>query len=507
MTLADFSDRKERFVRAFLSRKFTPRDIFVIAWGSVSAAFVVRLALFVPLDDKATFVFFVPPILVVAVIAGFRGAVFTCALSLFAIYLLKEWTTVRGAVPMEMLVVSALSLVTALVGDILHVARKAIARSQAALDAREALLSSMLDTVQDAAIVSKCDGTILSFNSAAVRQFGYAEQEAVGQNLRMLIPEAYLSLNDGLPGSYVGTGEGGMIRCDEVVTGLRKDGTTFPLKLAIGKTLSGTETVFTCFVRDLTEREETAARLQQIQSELARLARLTEMGEMASSLAHELNQPLSAIANYVHGCTRLLRGVDGEVAAKMREALQETADQSLRAGQIIKHLREFVSKTETEKAPHNIRRLMEEAASLALVGAREKGVRAIFELPPGPEMIMVDRIQIQQVLINLMRNAIEAMGDSPTRELSIRARVEPGDELAVLIEDTGPGISKEIAAQLFKPFVTTKPEGMGMGLSISKRIVEAHGGGLTVSGNRAGGASFRFTLPVYKEEELANAHG
>jgi two-component system sensor kinase FixL len=225
---------------------------------------------------------------------------------------------------------------------------------------------------------------------------------------------------------------------------------------------------------------------------------------MASTLAHELNQPLSAIANYVQGCARLLRDMDDAVATKMRAALEETARQSLRAGQIIRHLREFVTKGATEKAPENIRSLVEEAGALALVGSRERGVRTVFDFAPGPATVMVDRIQIQQVLINLMRNSIEAMRDSTRRELVVRTHAAVDGEIAVVVEDTGPGISEEISAQLFKPFVTTKPAGMGVGLSISKRIVEAHGGKMTVSQNAAGGATFSFTLPAFTEED---AHG
>jgi len=322
----------------------------------------------------------------------------------------------------------------------------------------------------------------------------------------MLMPEPYHREHDGYLERYLRTGEKRIIGMDRVVVGRRKDGSTFPMKLAVGETHSGGETFFTGFVRDLTEREESAARLQEIQGELARLARLNEMGEMASTLAHELNQPLSAIANYVHGCARLLRDLDETVAVRMREALEETANQSLRAGQIIKHLREFVTKGETEKAPENIRRLVEEAGALALVGSREKGVRTVFEFAQGAEMVIVDRIQVQQVLTNLMRNAIEAMRDCPRRELVIRTRQEDQDMIEVIVQDTGPGIPGEIAEQLFKPFITTKAGGMGIGLSISKRIVEAHGGEMTVTRNAAGGATFRFTLPIDKEE-LEHADG
>ena len=212
-----------------------------------------------------------------------------------------------------------------------------------------------------------------------------------------------------------------------MVVGRRKDGSTFPMKLAVGEMKSGERTYFTGFIRDLTERQESAARLEEIQGELARLARLNELGEMASTLAHELNQPLAAIANYTQGCVRLLRDMDDAVADRMRDALEETARQSLRAGGIIRHLREFVTRGETEKSPHDIRKLIEEAGALALVGSRERGIRSTFDFAPGDATVMVDRIQIQQVLINLIRNAMEAMRDSKHRDLTIRTRPDGDD--------------------------------------------------------------------------------
>lgn len=283
--------------------------------------------------------------------------------------------------------------------------------------------------------------------------------------------------------------------------GRRKDGSTFPMKLAVGEMHSDGQSFFTGFIRDLTEREESAARLQEIQDELARLARLNEMGEMASTLAHELNQPLSAIANYVHGCSRLLQDIDGAAASMMREALEETSKQSMRAGQIIRHLREFVTKGETEKNPESIRQLVEEAGALALVGSREKGVFTVFDFSDDVDYVVVDRIQIQQVLINLIRNAIEAMRESERKELRVRVCRDGPESVGVEVKDTGSGISEEIASQLFTPFVTTKPGGMGIGLSISKRIVEAHSGSMTVSANQDGGTTFRFTLPTLAHQQ------
>ncbi|MFQ6242307.1 oxygen sensor histidine kinase FixL [Sinorhizobium meliloti] len=475
---------------------------YIVAAIATSSVLALRLTLAEPIGDGLLLFSFIPAILVVALIGGRNAILFAAGLSLVATLLLQWVMRVDDPSAVELVLFGSTLLLIVALGEVLQAARRAIDRTENVVRARDAHLRSILDTVPDATVVSATDGTIVSFNAAAVRQFGYAEEEVIGQNLRILMPEPYRHEHDGYLQRYMRTGEKRIIGIDRVVSGQRKDGSTFPMKLAVGEMRSGGERFFTGFIRDLTEREESAARLEQIQAELARLARLNEMGEMASTLAHELNQPLSAIANYSHGCTRLLRDMDDPRATRMREALQEVASQSLRAGQIIKHLREFVTKGETEKAPEDIRKLVEEAAALALVGSREQGVRTVFEYLPGAEMVMVDRIQVQQVLINLMRNAIEAMRHVDRRELTIRTMPADPGQVAVVVEDTGGGIPEEVAGHLFKPFVTTKASGMGIGLSISKRIVEAHGGEMAVSRNAAGGATFQFTLPAYLDERI-----
>ena len=401
----------------------------------------------------------------------------------------------------ELVVAAVLGLALTYAGGVLQGAREAATASERKLADRDAHLRSILDTLPDATVVIEKDGTIVSFNNAAIRQFGYSEDEVVGKNVHVLMPEPYKAEHDGYMRRYLTTGERRIIGIDRVVVGRRKDGSTFPMKLAVGEVKTGDRVFFTGFIRDLTERAETEARLEEVQAELARLARLNELGEMASTLAHELNQPLSAIANYVQGCNRLLRDVDDSVALRMRDALEETARQSLRAGQIIRHLREFVTRGGTERSPQDIRNLVEEAGALALMGTRELGVRTVFDFAPGPKTVMVDRIQIQQVLTNLIRNASDAMRDSPRKELFIRTMPDGPNAITLEVADTGTGISDEMAAQLFKPFVTTKPGGMGVGLSISKRIVEAHGGTLSMHRNENGGATFRFTLPTIEAEE------
>ncbi len=404
----------------------------------------------------------------------------------------------------ELIAAALLGLSLTYAGGVLQGTKEVALTTERKLADRDAHLRSILDTLPDATVVIERDGTIVSFNNAAIRQFGYNVREVIGQNVRLLMPEPYRAEHDGYMQRYLKTGERRIIGVDRVVVGRRKDGSTFPMKLAVGEVKAGDRVFFTGFIRDLTERAESEARLEEVQSELARLARLNELGEMASTLAHELNQPLSAIANYVQGCNRLLRDVDDAVAARMKDALEETARQTLRAGQIIRHLREFVTRGGTEKGPEDIRNLVEEAGALALMGSRELGVRTVFDFAPGPKTVLVDRIQIQQVLTNLIRNASEAMRDSPRKELVVKTVPDGPGSIVLEVADTGTGVSEEMAAQLFKPFVTTKPGGMGVGLSISKRIVEAHGGTLSMHRNENGGATFRFTLPTIDPEDASD---
>jgi len=483
--MKDFNDRLQA---AIISRRFEGASGYTLALIACVLSFGLALLLNGLLAGGALLLF-VPAVLAAALIGGGGPGLFATILSVAGgAYL--------GDAPAPLLIFAAVSLAMAWAGGMLHRDRHTIAETETALRAREAHLRSILDTVPDATVVIDTKGTIVSFSAAAVRQFGYAEQEAVGKNVHLLMPEPYHAEHDGYLDRYMTTREPRIIGIDRVVVGRRKDGSTFPMKLAVGEMKSGERTYFTGFIRDLTERQESAARLEEIQGELARLARLNELGEMASTLAHELNQPLATIANYTQGCVRLLRDMDDAVADRMRDALEETARQSLRAGGIIRHLREFVTRGETEKSPHDIRKVIEEAGALALVGSRERGVRSTFDFAPGDSTVMVDRIQIQQVLINLIRNGMEAMRDSKDRDLTIRTRPDGATSIRVDVSDTGPGIPDDIAARLFQPFVTNKPGGMGIGLSISKRIIEAHGGELSTSPNPSGGATFSFSLPV-----------
>jgi two-component system sensor kinase FixL len=304
---------------------------------------------------------------------------------------------------------------------------------------------------------------------------------------------------------YLTTGERRIIGIGRVVVGLRKDGSTFPMELAVGEMRLETGRYFTGFVRDLTERQNTEARLQELQAELIHMSRFTALGEMASTLAHEINQPLTAITNYLKGCRRLLEQSPDERAPMLRNAVEKAAEQALRAGQVIRHLREFVARGESERHLEHLPKLIQEASALALVGAKERGVRVGYRFDPAAELVVADRIPIQQVLLNLIRNAIEAMEDAPRRELLVSTVAKDEGMVEIGVADTGPGLAPDVAEQLFQPFITTKKHGMGVGLSICRTIVEAHGGKIWAESQPGQGTAFRFTLRTVKEEELANA--
>lgn len=360
--------------------------------------------------------------------------------------------------------------------------------------AHEAHLRSILETVPDAMIVIDDVGEIISFSVAAERMFGYSENELLGENVSVLMPSPDRERHDGYLARYRSTGDRRIIGIGRVTTARRRDGSTFPIHLHIGEARIGDARVFTGFIQDLSEREETQRELHTLQSELAHVSRLTDMGTLATSIAHELNQPLTAIANYVETARDMLARPDAETIEMVREALDECAKQSIRAGQIVRRLRDFMSRGETERRVESLSRLIGEAQALALVGAKEEGIDVDLALDPTADLVLVDRIQIQQVLVNLIRNALEAMAHSPVRHLEIRSDVQGDGFVRITVSDSGPGLAEDIADNLFQPFVTTKATGMGIGLSICQTIVRAHEGRIWAEPSPLGGVAFHFTI-------------
>lgn len=366
----------------------------------------------------------------------------------------------------------------------------------------EAHLRSILATVPDAMIVIDEIGTILSFSAAAETMFGYCEGEVLRQNVKMLMPSPLREEHDGYLRNYLETGRRKIIGIGRITTAMRRDGSTFPIELSVGEAFVEGQRIFTGFIRDVTERQEAQLRLHELQSELAHVGRVSEMGTLASALAHELNQPLTAVANYCESARDLLKAdPDRGTLEMLREALDDAAQQAVRAGQIVRRLRDFMSHGHSERQLESLSKLITEANALALVGSREHDIDVRVELRAKTREVFIDRIEIQQVMVNLIRNAMDAMIGADERRLTIRTEDAENAMVLVTIEDSGSGISETIAGQLFQPFVTSKESGMGIGLSICRSIVEAHGGRIWFERREGGGTIFRFTLPTSGAEE------
>ncbi len=448
--------------------------------------------------EPSLFLFATVAVLISAAYGGLGPGLLAVTLTLIAAFVIANVS--GGQVDIiKALVFTFLGGGIATMGERQHRFRAEIEAFANDLIAREAHLKSVLETVPDATVVIDETGVIQSFSRAAERLFGITADEAIGENVNILMPSPYREEHQGYIERYLKTGERRIIGIGRIVAGQRADGSTFPMELAVGEMRSGDVRYFTGFVRDLTERQATEMRLQELQSELVHISRLTAMGEMASTLAHEINQPLSAITNYISGSRRLLEKSSDPAAGKLRDALDKAGDQALRAGQIIRRLREFVSRGESEKRAESLAKLIEESTALALVGAKERGVHVHFDVAPDVNHVLADRVQIEQVLLNLVRNAIEAMSEADSAEklLTVAAERVPDSHLVeVRVTDTGPGITPDVAENLFTPFMTTKANGMGVGLSISRTIVTAHGGTISVETELGVGTTFRFTLPT-----------
>lgn len=359
----------------------------------------------------------------------------------------------------------------------------------------------ILNSVADGIYGVDMHGNSTFVNRAMERITGWQADELIGMNQHDLLHHTridgsvfpgvdcpvYHTFRDNMP-RYVG---------DDIFW--RKDGTSFPVEYSSTPVKDEAARVVGAVVvfRDITERKAAEEKARQHQAEFAHIARLSTMGEMAAGIAHEINQPLSAIANYTQGCIRMLKSGTGSVS-ELIQAMERAALQANRAGEIIRQLRHFIRKEQPQRSIVDLNEIAREVAVLIESEARRSGVQLRLDLMPSIDSVLAHNIQLEQVILNLARNAIEAMAeaDSPRRELTIRTRQEQNDQITVSVSDTGPGLSPELMDQVFDQFFTTKPRGMGLGLSISRGIIEAHDGQLTVSSNA--GATFSFVLAAYK---------
>lgn len=373
--------------------------------------------------------------------------------------------------------------------------------AEAAVTRREYHLRSILASVPDAMIVMNEQGVISSFSAAAEILFGYRQADVVGRNVAMLMPVEDRGTHDGYLQTYRQTGVRRIIGSMRTATALRQNGEIFPIELAVGETEVAGERIFTGFIRDLTQRQATERRLQELQSELVHVSRVSAMGTMASTLAHEINQPLTAITNYLETGIAMI----GESGTPALDAIAETmelaAQQSLRAGTIVRRLRAFVDGADTGFRIERLDLLVEEATSLGLLGAHEAGIDVTMTIAAGLDRVMVDRVQIQQVLVNLIRNAIQSMATVVAKSLTIATAADREGWVRVTVADTGIGIAPHIREHLFEAFSTTKEDGMGLGLSICRTIVEAHGGRIWAEAADGGGTAFHFCVPLAEESD------
>jgi PAS domain S-box-containing protein len=372
---------------------------------------------------------------------------------------------------------------------------------EAELRGREAQLRTILDTVPDAMLVLDEQGLIHQFSAAAEALWGYGSDEVIGRDSRMLSPEDRLEQN-ATTLAYYFQNEHRITSAPIPGIGEAKDGRRFPLELRIGLARVEGKPLLTIFARDITDRLAADERLSELSAELAHVTRLSAMSELAADLAHELNQPLSAAANFLAAAQILIER--GEDIERVGELLGLANDQTLRAGEIIRRLRAFMARGEVERRPESVEHTVREAVELVVVGTGQFRIRVEYDFDPQAEWMLADRIQIQQVLVNLLRNSVDALrnADPVSRLITLRSRSVVGGMVEIEVADTGPGLRDSVLRTLFSRFTTTKGEegGMGIGLSISKRIIEAHGGELKAENRPEGGSSFRFTVPAVQQE-------
>jgi two-component system sensor kinase FixL len=365
------------------------------------------------------------------------------------------------------------------------------------------ILQTVYDTSPDAIIVIDEKGIVRSFNRTAERLFSYSVQEVLGENVKLLMPPYFAEHHDGYLERYLRTGERRIIGIGRIVTGQRKDGSTFPLELSIGETITEAGRFFAGFIRDLTELQNYEQRVHELQEELIHASRLASLGEITTMVAHEVNQPLSASGTYLEVARELLATGSKDDQARGLKAVEQAAVQIRRLGDTVRRIRDFARNRKPDFELEDINRLIEEANAIASVGSKVKNIRTTFDLSSVRPLAKVDRIQIQQVIMNLVRNAIDAVTDYDKREMILKSEVNGDGLIEISILDSGPGVSDTAAKHLFTPFVTTKKEGTGLGLAICRTIVEAHGGKLWNDKSPLGGAAFRFTLPINADKDVS----
>jgi PAS domain S-box-containing protein len=371
---------------------------------------------------------------------------------------------------------------------------------------REAKLNSIFNASVEGIITCDMSCKIISANAAVETIFGYTEAELIGCSINKLMPLSQDKCSHRERKSYRQEADMpkvlGRIR---EVEGMRKDGSAVPLDISIAEfTLDGQD-YFTSIVRDVTQRKMQELQQKEHLEALSHVMRLGLMGELASGIAHEVNQPLTAIVNYAQACLRFIQA-DQPDLAKLRSILEKTHDQALKAGQIIHHMRDFVRSKKIHRSTADINALIENAVSLSITDLKQYNIQLSFNLADNLPSIYVDSVQIEQVILNLVRNSIDALKDvshNKQRKLFIQTLLNDENFIEVKVKDNGHGLGESSQKKILTPFYTTKSSGMGMGLSISQSIVKSHDGSLHFASKPGKGSTFYFTIPVRRKSNDA----
>lgn len=363
----------------------------------------------------------------------------------------------------------------------------------------ETRLGALLDAAVDAIILIDAGGRVTRFNLAAERMFGYDEAEVVGNNVSMLMPEPYRTQHDGYIHCYASTGKRRIIGIGREVQAQRKDGTTFPIDLSVGEFGTGTDHGFVGILRDLTERKAQTREAEGLRARLTHVGRLGTLGEMVSGIAHEVNQPLTAISTYAAACRRMVQAgtIGGE---ELAGTLDKIGAQAERAGQVIRGLRALVRRRDEQREPLDVNRLIRDVIKLVDFEVRQAGYRLVLDLADALPATMGDAVQIQQVVLNLIRNGLDAMLERASDDILVVETAFADGMIEIRVIDSGPGLPEASRERLFEPFFTTKAQGIGLGLSICKSIIAAHRGELAGETALGGGARFRVRLPQVGDE-------
>ncbi|MGH1421571.1 MAG: PAS domain-containing sensor histidine kinase [Hyphomonas sp.] len=357
------------------------------------------------------------------------------------------------------------------------------------------LLQSILASVPDAMIVINERGNIVAFSAAAERLFGYTAEQMQGQNIKVLMSGDDHSYHDNYINNYLRTGKRQIIGIGRVVEARLADGTTIPVELKIGDANYGEHHLFTGYIRDLSEQQASEHRMNELQIELTNFSRLSAVGTMASAMAHELNQPLTAVANYLEAARDLLDSPDPETIAMVQEALTAASTQSIRAGQIIRRLRDYVSRGEIDARPVDLRPVVTEAIALSKVGIEGQQLAPVIDkIDDDLPLVLADRLQIRQVIVNLVKNAVEALANTPDPLVTVTVASVDDGHVEIAVKDNGPGFDLPKGHEPFDAFYSSKPNGMGLGLSICQTIIDAHNGEIIAESAPGEGATFRFRL-------------